>query len=107
MSMFNDPASTFPLQAKSGFADNFAAVSKAALSNPKAYLDISIPGTNRYLGAIVQHTQRAVTGEATPEEALAAIEGEWEETTETFGRDRQIAHYAEYRQRMTDEGYWR
>lgn len=106
MSMFNDPASTFPLQAESGFADNFAEVSKAALSNPKAYLDISIPGTNRYLSSIIQHTQRAVTGQATAEQALQAMEAEWEETTETFGRDRQIGHYQEYVQRMVDEGYW-
>ncbi|MCO5145674.1 MAG: extracellular solute-binding protein [Aquamicrobium sp.] len=106
MSMFNDPASTFPLHAKSGFGDNFAEVSKAALSNPKAYLDISIPGTNRYLGAIIQHTQRAVTGQATPEEALGAMEAEWEETTETYGRDRQIGHYQEYVQRLVAEGYW-
>lgn len=106
MSMFNDPASTFPLQSESGFADNFADISKAALSNPKAYLDISIPGTNRYLGSIIQHTQRAVTGQATAEEALAAMEAEWEETTETFGRDRQLGHYQEYVQRMVAAGYW-
>lgn len=106
MSMFNDPVSTFPLQSESGFADNFAEVSKAALSNPKAYLDISIPGTNRYLGSIIQHTQRAVTGQATAEEALAAMEAEWEETTETFGRDRQLGHYQEYVQRMVTAGYW-
>lgn len=106
MSMFNEPDSTFPLQSESGFADNFADVSRTALSNPKAYLDISIPGTNRYLGSIIQHTQRAVAGQASAEEALGAIEAEWEETTETFGRERQIGHYQEYVQRMVAEGYW-
>lgn len=106
MSMFDDPASTFPLQAESGFADNFAEISKAALSNPKAYLDISIPGTNRYLSSIIQHVQRSVTGQATPEEALGAMEAEWEETTETYGRDRQVGHYQEYVQRMVKAGYW-
>lgn len=106
MSMFDDPASTFPLQAESGFADNFASVSKELLGADKAYLDISIPGTNRYLGSMIQHVQRAVTGQATPQEALAAMETEFEETTEVFNRDRQIAHYAEYRDRMIDNGYW-
>lgn len=106
MSMFDDPAATFPLQAESGFAENFAEVSKAALSSPKAYLDISIPGTNRYLASMIQHVQRSNSGEATPEEALAAMEAEWEETTETYGRERQAAHYKEYSDRMKAEGYW-
>lgn len=105
-SMFDDPKSTFPLQAESGFADNFASVSKELLAAPKAYLDISIPGTNRYLASIIQHTQRAVTGQASPKEALEAMAAEFEETTETYGRDRQIAHYDEYRQRMIKQGYW-
>lgn len=105
-SMFDDPASTFPLQAESGFADNFASVSKELLNRDKVYLDISIPGTNRYLASMIQHVQRAVTGQATSAEALAAMETEFEETTEIFNRDRQIAHYDEYRQRMIDNGYW-
>lgn len=106
MSMFDNPTSTFPLQAASGFADNFAEISKAALSSPKTYLDISIPGTNRYLASLIQHVQRSNSGEATPQEALAAMETEWEETTETYGRDRQAAHYQEYSDRMKAEGYW-
>jgi len=105
-SMFDDPKSTFPLQSESGFADNFASVSKELLANPKAYLDISLPGTNRYLSSIVQHVPRAITGQATAKEALEAITAEFEETTETYGRDRQIAHYDEYRQRMISQGYW-
>jgi multiple sugar transport system substrate-binding protein len=106
MSMFDEPASTFPLQAESGFAENFAEVSKGLLANPKVYLDISIPGTNRYLGSMIQHVQQAITGQATPMQALQAMEAEFEETTETFGRDRQIGHFDEYRQRMIANGYW-
>lgn len=105
-SMFDNPSSTFPLQAESGFADNFASVSKELLNRDKVYLDVSIPGTNRYLGSMIQHVQRAVTGQATSEEALKAMESEFEETTEIFNRDRQIAHYDEYRQRMINNGYW-
>lgn len=106
MSMFNEAASTFPLQAESGFADNFASVSKQMLANEKAYLDISIPGTNQYLASMIQHVQRAITGQATSEEALRAMEAEFEETTELFNRERQISHYDEYRQRMIANGYW-
>jgi multiple sugar transport system substrate-binding protein len=105
-SMFDNPKDTFPLQAQSGFADNFAQVSKELLASPKAYLDISIPGTNRYLASIVQHVPRAITGQATPKEALEAMAAEFEETTETYGRDRQIGHYDQYRQRMIKQGYW-
>ena len=105
-SMFENPKSTFPLQAESGFAENFASVSKELLESPKAYLDIAIPGTNRYLASIMQHVPRAITGQATPKEALEAMTAEFEETTETYGRDRQVAHYDEYRQRMIKQGYW-
>lgn len=105
-SMFDNPASTFPLQAASGFADNFASVSKELLANKKAYLDISIPGTNRYLGSMIQHVSRAITAQATPEEALTDMATEFEETTEAYNRDRQIKHYDEYRQRMIGQGYW-
>ncbi len=105
-SMFDDPKTTFPLQAESGFADNFASISKAQLASPKTYLDISIPGTNRYLASIMQHIPQAVTGQVSTKDALQAITGEFEETTETYGRDRQIAHYDEYRQRMIKQGYW-
>jgi multiple sugar transport system substrate-binding protein len=106
MSMFNAPKSTFPLQAGSGFADNFASVSKEMLLNKKVYLDISIPGTNRYLASIIQHTMRANSGEATPKQALQAMTTEFDETTKTYGRERQIKHYDEYRQRMIKQGYW-
>ena len=106
MSMFNNPKATLPLQAASGFADNFATVSKDLLTSKKAYLDLSIPGTNRYLSSIIQHVQRANSGEATPRQALQAMTTEFEETTKAYGRDRQIKHNAEYRQRMIKQGYW-
>lgn len=106
MSMFDDPKSTFPLQAASGFADNFASVCKESLASEKVLLDVSIPGTNRYLASIVQHAQRAVTGQATAKEALEAMAQEFEATTNAFGRERQVKHYAEYRERMTAQGYW-
>jgi len=106
MSMFDDPQSTFPLHAQSGFADNFAAVCKDLLSNPRCYLDISIPGTNRYLGTMVQHLQRATTGETTPRQALQDMATEFEDTTNVYGRDRQAQHYEEYRKRMITGGYW-
>jgi multiple sugar transport system substrate-binding protein len=106
MSMFNDPKATFPLQAQSGFADNFASVCKAQLANKQVYLDVSIPGTNRYLASIIQHVQRAITGQATPKEALDSMTQEFDDTTETYDRDRQIKHYDEYRQRMVKAGYW-
>lgn len=106
MSMFNEPKSTFPLQSESGFADNFASVSKDLLANKKCYLDISIPGTNRYLASMIQHVQRAITGEASAKDALDTMTAEFEDTTETYDRDRQVTHYEEYRQRMIKAGYW-
>jgi multiple sugar transport system substrate-binding protein len=106
VSMFESPKATFPLESASGFADNFAQTSLAALHNPKVYLDISIPGTNQYMSSIIQHVQAAINGQVEPMQALQDISGEFEETTETYGRDLQIAHYAEYRARMVKNGYW-
>jgi multiple sugar transport system substrate-binding protein len=105
-SMFDNPKSTFPLQAQSGFADNFAEVSKAELGSKKVYLDMSIPGTNRYLASLIQHVQSAVTGQATAKDALAAMAQEFDDTTETYGRDRQIEQNNAYRDRMMKAGYW-
>ncbi|MCW6507778.1 hypothetical protein [Lichenifustis flavocetrariae] len=88
MSMFNDPKATFPLQAQSGFAGNFASVCKGQLTSKKVYLDVSIPATNRYLASMVQHVQQAITGQQTPKEALDAMTAEFEDATETYDRDR-------------------
>jgi multiple sugar transport system substrate-binding protein len=106
VSMFESPKDTFPMAAASGLADNFAQTGLAALRNPKVYLDISIPGTNQYMSSIIQHVQAAINGQVTPMAALQAISSEFEDTTETYGRDLQIAHYAEYRARMVKNGYW-
>jgi multiple sugar transport system substrate-binding protein len=106
ISMFKNPAATFPLQSSSGFADEFATTCLAALQNPKVYLDIAIPGMNQYMSSIIQHVQAAINGQVSPMQALQDMSSEFDDTTDTYGRDLQIAHYAEYRKRMVQNGYW-
>ena len=55
---------------------------------------------------MIQHVQQAITGQQTAREALDAMTAEFEDATETYDRDRQIKHYAEYRARMVKAGYW-
>jgi len=54
---------------------------------------LRIPGTFEYWLALDTHLSEAVTGQATPEEALEASAADFEDITERFGRDLQLASY--------------
>lgn len=51
--------------------------------------EIFIPGSAAYTDALDLHVQKALTGEETPEQALAAAEKEWNEITDNLGRESQ------------------
>lgn len=76
-------------------ADNYLGAINAALANPNMSSDMKIPGAQQYT-AVVLDTQlaRYLAGEITVDEALANIEEGWEEITEDFGRDEQVAAQA-------------
>jgi multiple sugar transport system substrate-binding protein len=76
-------------------AENYLGAINGALNNPNMASDMKIPGAQQYT-AVVLDTQlaRYLADEITVEEALANIEEGWEEITEDFGRDEQVAAQA-------------
>ena len=76
-------------------ADNYLGAINGALNNANMASDMKIPGAQKYTGVVLDtELARYLAGEITVEEALANIEAGWEETTEDFGRDEQIAAQA-------------
>ena len=75
-------------------AVNYLGAIKDSLNNPNMSSDLRIPGAQQYSGVILDtELARYLAGEITVEEALANIESGWEEVTEDFGRDGQLALY--------------
>ncbi len=76
-------------------ATNYLGAINGALNNANMASDMKIPGAQKYTGVVLDtELARYLAGEVTVEEALANIEAGWEETTEDFGRDEQIAAQA-------------
>jgi multiple sugar transport system substrate-binding protein len=75
-------------------AENYLGAIGDSLNSPNMASDMRIPGTQRYQGITLdRELARYLAGEITAEQALANIEAGWEETTEEFGRDEQLAMY--------------
>jgi multiple sugar transport system substrate-binding protein len=76
-------------------AENYIGAINGALNNPNMASDMKIPGAQKYTGVILDtELARYLAGEITVDEALKNIEAGWEEVTEDFGRDSQIAAQA-------------
>ena len=52
--------------------------------------EIFIPGSAAYTDALDLHVQKALVGEETPEQALAAAATEWDAITDKVGRENQV-----------------
>ena len=75
-------------------AENYLGAIAASLNSPNMASDLRIPGTQQYQGVVLDREMaRVLAGEVTVEQALANIEEGWEEITEDFGRDEQLAMY--------------
>jgi multiple sugar transport system substrate-binding protein len=73
-------------------ADNYLGAINGAISNLNMASDMKIPGAQKYTSVVLDtELARYLAGEITVDEALANIEEGWEEVTEDFGRDEQIA----------------
>lgn len=59
------------------------------------YEYLRIPGTAEYNLALEQQLQRAITGQATAEEALDQIATQWRQITERLGQEQQLEFYQE------------
>ena len=76
-------------------AENYIGAINGALNSLNMASDMKIPGANNYT-SVVLDTQlaRYLAGEISVDEALENIEEGWEEVTEDFGRDEQVAAQA-------------
>ena len=73
-------------------ADNYLGAINGAIDNLNMSSDMKIPGAQQYTGVVLDtQLARYLAGEITVDEALANIEEGWEEITEDFGRDEQVA----------------
>jgi multiple sugar transport system substrate-binding protein len=76
-------------------ADNYLGAINDALANPNMSSDMKIPGAQQYTSIVLdRELARYLADEISVEEALANIEEGWEEITEDFGRDEQVAAQA-------------
>ena len=74
------------------FAENYLGAIGDSLNSPNMASDLRIPGTQRYEGIVLdRELARYLAGEVTAEEALQNVHDGWEEITEEFGRDEQLA----------------
>ncbi|MEM1305826.1 MAG: hypothetical protein AAGG46_13070, partial [Planctomycetota bacterium] len=71
----------------------FSAAQAASLSHREALLIPRIIRVDDYLAALDQEIGRAISGEASPVDALAAAAAEWDRLTDEIGRDRQRRCY--------------
>ena len=55
--------------------------------------ELRMPGGFEYYDTLDVAVQKALTGEATPQQALDEAAAQWEEITDRFGRDEQKAKY--------------
>lgn len=76
-------------------AENYLGAINSALGNLNMASDMKIPGAQNYTGVVLDtELARYLAGEISVDEALANIEEGWEDITEDFGRDEQIAAQA-------------
>ena len=76
-------------------AENYIGAINGALNSLNMASDMKIPGAQKYTSVVLDTEQaRYLAGEISVEEALENIEEGWEEVTEDFGRDEQIAAQA-------------
>ena len=76
-------------------ADNYLGAINGAINNLNMASDMKIPGAQKYTSVVLDtELARYLAGEITVDEALANIEEGWEEVTEDFGRDEQVASQA-------------
>jgi len=73
-------------------ADNYLGAINGAIANLNMASDMKIPGAQKYTSVVLDtELARYLAGEISVDEALANIEEGWEEVTEDFGRDEQVA----------------
>jgi len=63
------------------------------IEHPNAIVDLRIPGAFEYFDALDNGIAKAITGEATAQEALDEVAAVWNDITERLGRENQLQLY--------------
>jgi multiple sugar transport system substrate-binding protein len=79
----------------SDLSRQYTQVLQAALSRSNWMSCVRIPGGAKYMDALDDAVQAALSGEATPQEALEAAADNWRRITSELGHDQQQAAYAQ------------
>ena len=74
-------------------AAEYAALTDQTLRRERRLFCLRIPGRAEYLGALDKAVHAAVSGEQTPQAALAQAASEWAQITERLGVDTQLSAY--------------
>ncbi len=76
-------------------AEQYTQAIKDSLTNPNVVFDLRIPGIQDYKDALEIAVTKALTGEATPQQALDEAAQQWDQITDRLGRDQQGKYYRE------------
>ena len=74
-------------------ADEYLAAQQASLDAPNVALDMRLPGYFSYTEILEIELSKALAGHTSPKAALDAIASQWDELTDEFGREKQLAAY--------------
>jgi multiple sugar transport system substrate-binding protein len=74
-------------------AREYLGAQAASVSAPNVALDMRLPGYFSYTEILEIELSRALAGQVSPQEALDIVAAGWNELTDEFGRDLQLAAY--------------
>ena len=74
-------------------ADEYLAAQQASLDAPNVALDMRLPGYFSYTEILEIELSKALAGHTSPKAALDSIASQWNELTDEFGREKQLAAY--------------
>ncbi|WP_424929886.1 extracellular solute-binding protein [Amaricoccus tamworthensis] len=74
-------------------AEEYLGAQRDAVTADNVALDMRLPGYFSYTEILEIELSRALAGEIEPQEALDTVAAEWNELTDSFGRDTQLAAY--------------
>ena len=74
-------------------AEAYLGAQRGSLEAPNIALDMRLPGYFSYTEILEIELSRALAGDVEPQDALDAIAEGWDELTDEFGRDEQLAAY--------------
>lgn len=74
-------------------SESYLGAQRASLDSPNVALDLRLPGFFSYTEILEIELSKALAGQVTPQEALDTIAAEWNDLTDEFGRENQLAAY--------------